>query len=303
MTTKSTELAQAVLWLRLAQMLINERYKDGQFKIPIHLAMGHEAIAVAVSQAMTPEDALVLPHRNVHYNLARAGRVKPILEEFLLFKDGLGGARLGSMNLANPDRGVLYSSSILGNGLCVASGVGLGLRVRRSAGVVFVVTGDGAIEEGAFTETLAFMRTYDVSAVVVIENNGWSLSTKIAERRCEIHVDRLASAFEIQYQRLNGNDVHEYARKLREARSLSLQSERPVILEVDLDTLGDWRADPDGRYINYHAGPAPTVELNPWPLLRDNHEDPVYALLDHLDLASLKRIAEEQLAMLQSEIV
>lgn len=298
----STDLASEVLRLRLSQMLINERYKDGLFKVPIHLAMGHEAIAVAVSRAMTTNDGLILPHRNIHYNLARAGRLKPILNEFLLSGDGLGGARLGSMNLANPCSGVLYSSSILGNALCVAAGVGLGMRMKQSEGVVFVVTGDGAMEEGAFVESLTFMRTYDVAAVVVVENNGWSLSTTIAERRCDIHLEHLAKAFDLPYQSISGNNVYEYAQTLCEVRATAARAARPVILEVALTTLGDWRADPDDRYINYHAGPAPTVDVRAWPLLRDDSEDPVYVLLEHLDSATLNRIAEQQLNALQAEI-
>lgn len=302
MTTTSMELAQQVLRLRLAQMLINEGCKSGRFKIPVHLAMGHEAIAVAVSEVMAAEDCLILPHRNIHYNLARERNFRPIFDEFLLKDDGTAGGRLGSMNLSNPARGVLYTSSILGNALCVAAGVGLGLSMKRSSGIVFVVTGDGAIEEGAFVESLTFMRTYDVSALVIIENNEWSLATKIPQRRCDIHLDRLASAFDIPYQRVGGNDVCEYTQVLRESRSLSLQNACPVILEVDLRTLGDWNADPDGRYINYHAGPAPTVELSSWPLLRDSAEDPVYALQQHVDVASLRKIAEEQLVKLRAEI-
>ena len=302
MTPKSTELASEVLRLRLAQMLINERYRDGQFKVPIHLAMGHEAIAVAVSRAMTADDGLILPHRNVHYNLARAGCLKPILEEFLLIKDGLGGARLGSMNLANPRCGVLYSSSILGNALCVAAGVGLGMRMKQSDGVVFVVTGDGAMEEGAFVESLTFMRTYDVGAVVVVENNGWSLSTTIAERRCDIHLDHLAEAFDLPYRRMQGNNVYDYSQTLGEVRATAARASRRVSPEVEVATLADWGANPGPWYINYHAGPAPTVDVQTWPLLRNDSDDPVYVLLEHLDSTTLNQIAEQQLTALQAEI-
>ena len=76
--------ALEVLRLRLSQMLINERYKSKDFKIPIHLAMGHEALAVAAASAMTSEDRFVLSHRNLHYNLALGARVKDVLAEFLL---------------------------------------------------------------------------------------------------------------------------------------------------------------------------------------------------------------------------
>ena len=73
-------LAEEIMRVRIAQLLINERYKAGAFRIPIHLALGHEAIAVAVSAVMTPEDRLVLPHRNLHYNLARGATLKSVLD-------------------------------------------------------------------------------------------------------------------------------------------------------------------------------------------------------------------------------
>ena len=44
--------ARDVLRIRLSQMIVNEKYKNGEFKVPIHLALGHEAIAVAVDSIM-----------------------------------------------------------------------------------------------------------------------------------------------------------------------------------------------------------------------------------------------------------
>ena len=32
-------------FLRRGQLVVNEMYKKGRFKVPIHLALGHEAIA------------------------------------------------------------------------------------------------------------------------------------------------------------------------------------------------------------------------------------------------------------------
>ena len=65
------EIAEKILRLRISQLLINEEYKAGKFKIPVHLALGHEAIAVAMDGVLEDGDKLVLPHRNAAYNLAR----------------------------------------------------------------------------------------------------------------------------------------------------------------------------------------------------------------------------------------
>ena len=79
------EVAKNILRLRLSQMIINEKYKAGQFKIPIHLALGHETIAVAVDLVMHDNDKLVLSHRNIHYNLARIRTLKEEIEEYLKY--------------------------------------------------------------------------------------------------------------------------------------------------------------------------------------------------------------------------
>jgi TPP-dependent pyruvate/acetoin dehydrogenase alpha subunit len=57
------KIAKDVLRLRFSQMIVNEDYKKGKFKIPIHLAFGHEAIAVAVNKIMKEDDKLILTQR------------------------------------------------------------------------------------------------------------------------------------------------------------------------------------------------------------------------------------------------
>ena len=73
MTIDIIAAARQVLQLRYWQHLLNEDLKQKRFRVPVHLAMGHEALAVAVSAAMSESDQMALTHRNVAYNLARAG--------------------------------------------------------------------------------------------------------------------------------------------------------------------------------------------------------------------------------------
>lgn len=296
MVTKHDTLpAQEILRLRLSQMLVNERYKANGFKIPIHLAFGHEAIAVAAIQSKAEDDLLVLSHRNIHYNLARTGRLKPILDEYLLREEGLAQGTLGSMNLTNPTQGIIYSSSILGNNLGVAVGVALANKVKGVPGVVMVVTGDGAMEEGSFYESLALLKSNDLSCLVIVENNGWSLATEVHQRRCDINLAKFADSFDIKHDVLTGNCVYQYIEKIAGLRAYAEEHKAPVCIDVHMSTLGGWwiydAITPDGRYANYHAGPAPEVKFNPWPVLANSDEDPVFVLQNHIDTAELQQMA------------
>ena len=127
--------AEKILRIRLGQMMVNEEYKSGKFKIPIHLSFGHEAIAVAVDSVMSRDDRLLLSHRNAAYNLARLGSLRPIWDEYFLMPKGLGGGKLGSMNLSNPAQGIIYSSSILGNNFPVSVGVAMAQKMLRPKGL------------------------------------------------------------------------------------------------------------------------------------------------------------------------
>src|SRR5712691_3497062 len=86
----------AVLRLRYWHHLLNEMLKQKQFKIPIHLAFGHEAAAVAMDRTLGKDDALCLSHRNAAYNLVRAKSLDVVLEHYRLARPSALGALMGS---------------------------------------------------------------------------------------------------------------------------------------------------------------------------------------------------------------
>ncbi|MFC2005199.1 thiamine pyrophosphate-dependent enzyme [Chloroflexota bacterium] len=300
------EIAREILRIRLSQMIVNEKYKNGEFKIPIHLALGHEAIAVAVDAIMGEEDQLVLSHRNIHYNLARSKSLKPELDEYFLKKEGLAGGKLGSMNLANEDKNIVYTSSILGNNLPVAAGLALGQKVRGLNGVVIVTLGDGAIEEGSFYESIVFLKSNELPSIIIMENNRWSLATMIEERRYNIDFQKLLESVNTEYVMLSSNDPYEYIKELITLRKQALNNKTPVFLEVGVTTLGSRYLKtedyPEGKFINYHAGPAPTVKLAGWPLIENSVEDPVFVLQEYFEQKLLERESQEILQNLMEEI-
>ena len=296
-------LAAEVIRVRQGQIMINEMIKKGAFKIPVHLGLGHEAIAVAVAATMTDADLLTLTHRNIHYNLARGKSAAPEIKEYLLHKDGLAGGTQGSMNLAYPDEGVIYTSSILGNNLAVGAGLAMSRKVKGTDGVTFIVTGDGAMEEGTFYESMLFQKTFGLSSIFVIENNEWSLGTRISERRCDIDIKKLVSGLDLHYEKFEGNNVNEYAERLRALRQDTLRDKKPIVIEVMLTTLGDWRMfndqHPDGKFINYHHGAAPDVNASDTLVIRDTAEDPVHVLSGLLADGRMEELRREAKKLLE----
>jgi TPP-dependent pyruvate/acetoin dehydrogenase alpha subunit len=289
-------LARQVLQIRKWQHIVNESLKQGKLKQAVHLAFGHEAIAVGVSAMMEEHDQLVLTHRNIAYNLARAGELRSVFDEYKMSPSGLAHGRLGTMNLANPGRGIVYTSSILGNNMPVACGLALGQHIRGTPGVVTVLTGDGAMEEGTFYESLLVAKSQRLSCLFVIENNNHSLASTILERRCVIAVEDFCKALQVPYVQLSGNDVFDYADKLKQCRARGIRDGTPVCVEVDLMIL------------NRHAGPTPGWPADPMKvdygkglILREDRYDPVFVLRQHLAPAAYASLEKEVLSENWSE--
>ena len=293
-----TAIAKEILKNRMYQISVNQKYKEKKFKIPIHLALGHESIATAISKVMSTKDCLILTHRNIAYNLARIGSLKPILNEYLLEKNGLMEGKLGSMNLINPNKGILYSSSILGNNFAVAVGVSLSQDMHQSEGITIVLGGDGSIEEGSFHESLLMLKSLNLSALIIIENNEWSMSTRINERRHPINLQKFCEAYDIKYVKLEGNNPFTYIEILESMRENTLKTKSPICIEVMITTLGDWIMDtpdfPNGKFINYHAGPTPSIDLSHGlSPIRNTNEDPIYVLEQIFEKRELDQIKNE----------
>lgn len=281
---------------RMTMLVMNAKIREKTFQIPMHLGLGHEAIAVAVSQSKKAQDCLVLSHRNMHYNVANQLNTKQIFDEYLLRTTGMGGGKYGSMNLINPDKGLVYTSSILGNNLCVASGIAKANAVTEAkngtdASVTIVVTGDGAMEEGAFYEALLMAKTSKVPMIVIVENNGWSMYTQIEERRFPIDLAGLTQSMNIPYHQLQGNDVVQYTEQFCGYREQAIAERTPIVIEVLIHTLGDYwteaQENAPSRLINYHHGLAPKIHQISDVILERNDSDAIFVSWQQLD-------AEEQ---------
>lgn len=274
----NTDLAAQVLKIRYWQHLINEGLKENVFAVPIHMAFGHEALAAAISNMMQSDDQLVLTHRNIAYNLARTDSLRSLWDEYNHLPSGLSKGRLGSMNVTNPSCGIVYSSSILGNNVSVACGLALGNQMKNKSAVVIVATGDGAMEEGSFYESLIFSRSHNLRLVFLIENNNFSMASTIAERRCPIDVEHLCKSVKVPYFSLRGNQVFDYAAQFAEYRELVTNQSCPLIIEAFVTNLyrhggatPGWPTDPMN------------IDLKNGLIVKGTDEDPVFVLKQNLD--------------------
>jgi pyruvate dehydrogenase E1 component alpha subunit len=276
--------AVALIRLRYWQHQLNELLKAGEFKIPVHLAFGHEAAAVSVDRSLDSDDALCLTHRNGAYNLARAKSLQAELSHYRLQDRG---AHMASMNLALPGTGIAYTSSILGNNLGVGCGIAMHRSLTGRPGLVVVMTGDGAMEEGIFWESLIFAKSHHLRLLVIVENNDFSLGSTIDERRCRINLAPVCAGLGVHFWEASGAHLPEVRQVLAEARARVAAGE-PSVVELRLRTF------------NQHAGPTPgwpedprRIAIEDGLLLGSEADDPLMHLRVSLGGDAFDRLAAQ----------
>src|SRR5947209_16996428 len=82
------------------------------------------------------------------------------------------------MDLADPERGFMGTSGIVGQGIPQATGLGWAAQLRKQGQVVLCFFGDGASKQGAFHESLNLASLWKLPVVYIMENNNYNVATR-----------------------------------------------------------------------------------------------------------------------------
>lgn len=241
-----------MLRIRVIERRIAERYREQEMRCPVHLSIGQEAVAVGVCAHLQPADKVMSAHRSHGHYLAKGGNVRAMIAELYGRADGCCGGRGGSMHLMDRDSGFWGAVPIVGSTLPIA--LGLAFADKRSGGNAQTVAffGEGATEEGVFTETLNLACVLRVPMLFTCENNGFSVYTPLAPRRSpDFRFADYVRSHGSLYFSGDGNDVQEVYRVTGEAlAAMRADPGRPCVVE-----FATW------RYYE-HCGPAQDDHLN-----------------------------------------
>lgn len=233
------ELFRAMLRIRLVEEAVALRYGDLEMRCPIHLSVGQEAIAVGLGAVLARSDQMLSTHRcHAHY-LAKGGDLKAMIAELYGREAGCCGGRGGSMNLHDPDAGLLLSSPTIGSAIPVAVGAALAMRQAGTDGVAVTIFGDGASEEGSLHEAMNFAALRRLPVVFVLENNLWSIVTTLEHRQPQRPFTHLARAHGVPAEAVDGNDVLQVRAASARAVARARRGEGPSFLVCDTYRLRD----------------------------------------------------------------
>ena len=130
-------------------------------------------------------------------------------------KEELNNLRvLGSILQGHPDAkkcpGVDISTGSLGQGFSNACGIALGNKLTKNDAKVYVVVGDGEIQEGIVWEAMMAASKYNLdNLVAIIDNNGIQLDGRTNERMPIENLETVIKGFGWNVVSCNGHDFDE----------------------------------------------------------------------------------------------
>jgi len=208
-------------------------YNGGKMGGFLHLYIGQESVAVGTISLRGGDDHVITAYRDHGHALAVGMGMNECMAELFGKATGCSKGKGGSMHYFAPDKGFWGGHGIVAGQTPLGLGLAYGLKYLGRRGCCLCFLGDGAINQGAFHESLNLASLFELPVVFVIENNGYSMGTSLkrssAFRGC---LAQRAEAYDMEWDLVNGEDIYEIRAKTHIAMERARVELRPTLLEI-----------------------------------------------------------------------
>jgi TPP-dependent pyruvate/acetoin dehydrogenase alpha subunit len=272
-----------MLEIRYFEEECHRLFAQGIVRGSTHLCQGQEGVVVGACMGLRPTDTMSCTYRGHGAVLAKGAPLDRSFGEILGKADGLCGGKGGSMHLTDMSVGAIGSFAIIGAHLPIALGVAFASQYRDSDDATLCFFGDGAVNIGAFHESLNMASVWKLPAIFVCENNLYGEYSPIASTTPIEHLADRAASYAMPGIRVDGNDVGLMRATVMEAAQRARAGEGPTLIEaLTYRHKGHSRSDP--------ASYRPEGELESWL-----ERDPILLLEEKLIGAGVQRSRCEQI--------
>lgn len=218
--------------IRIAEQEIANFYLANKVMSFVHFYVGQEAVAVGVCAALASGDKVMGNHRSHGHYLAKGGDLKRLVCELLGKAPGSSKGKGGSMHMIDKSVNFVGSTPILGSVVPLACGVAFEQKYHKKGDLTVSFVGDGASEEGVVYETINLAALFKLPYLIVVENNLYSVNSKIKDRRSAGYdVEKIVTGLGATYMRADGNDFEDVFAKASEAVGKIRAGNGPMVLE------------------------------------------------------------------------
>lgn len=158
---------------------------------------------------------------------------------------------------------VVTNTGSLGMGVSKAKGIIFANRLQKKSGNLFVLTGDGELQEGQFWESLISAANHKLQELIVIIDHNKLQSDTLVSRVSDLgDLEAKLAAFGWHVSRCDGNDLEAFSKTLTATKSVI---DKPKVIIADtikgkgVSFMEHTSIDSDVEFYKFHSG-APTED-------------------------------------------
>lgn len=226
-----TRIYALMVLMKAADDRLSKGISTGEFMCVYWPSRGQEAVAAAMGVSLGPDDQLVTTYRGLHDLIGKGVPLEEIYGEMMGRTVGASRGKGGTMHIANPGKGVMLCTGIVGAGPPVAVGLAMAAKRKGLDRVTVVSFGDGATNTGSFHEAANMAALWDLPMVFVCQNNLYAEMTPTADTMKLERVADRAAGYGMPGVRVDGNDPLAVKSALDDALRRARSGDGPTFIE------------------------------------------------------------------------
>ena len=209
-----------------------EEYTRGKIGGFMHLYIGQEAVGVGCISTLRKSDKVLASYREHGHALAKGMSPNEVMAELFGKIGGCSKGKGGSMHMWSNEYGLLGGNGIVAAQLPIATGVALASQYQGSDDVTMCFFGDGAVDEGAFHESLNLASLWKLPVIYICENNQYSMGMAVEKAWAVSSLLPRAAAHNIPAEQVDGMSVIQVYEAAQRAVDHARSNKGPILLEV-----------------------------------------------------------------------
>ncbi|MGJ8633643.1 MAG: pyruvate dehydrogenase (acetyl-transferring) E1 component subunit alpha [Luteolibacter sp.] len=230
---RKIELYTQMVRIRRFEQASLKYYSAGKMGGFLHLYIGQEAVAVGSISLGGDDDHFITAYRDHGHALAVGMGMNECMAEMYGKQTGCSKGKGGSMHFFAPDKNFWGGHGIVAGQTPLGLGLAYALKYQGKKGCCMCYLGDGAVNQGAFHESLNIASLFGLPVIYIIENNGYSMGT--SQKRSSAYQGCLAQraeGYDIEWDVVDGSDVYEVRAKTQIALERAHNQSKPTVLEI-----------------------------------------------------------------------
>ncbi len=262
----------------------------------LHVYIGQEAIAAAITTALRPTDPIVTGYRQHGIALCRGISSNACMAELAGKITGINKGKGGSMHFFSKEHHYFGGNGIVGAQIPIGTGIALAEQYKGTDNICLTMFGDGAARQGALHEAFNMAMLWKLPVLYVCENNQYAMGTSVSRSSNVTDLYKIGLSYEMPSKEVNGMEVLKTHQAMAEAAAHVRSGKGPFLLEVKTYRYRGHSVSDPAKYrtpeeLDSYKAQDPIEQLRSYIL---NHKLLKESDLESINKAMLKEIDEAE---------